>query len=81
MDSILVETQQNDSNTWQTIRNKHNMESAIIKHNHTYFYQLEGSLPSRPSLPTILGDGHNKKYDEILQGTYIPDSNIPTIMK
>ena len=54
------------------------MEQYILQQSQQHFKQAEGSIPTIPPMLHVLGDGHNKKCDAILDGTYTAPSSLPS---
>ena len=81
MDSIKIRNKSSVHESWKVICEREEMELEILDYHQKHFAQAEGSMPTKPPLATILGDGHNQACDAILNGTYHPPEDLNDILK
>ena len=82
MNSIQIPIIQQDGTTnWTTITDRKQMEHHLIENNKIHFAQAEGTSPTTEPLISILGDGTNQTYNDILKGTYEIPTHLPHLVK
>ena len=82
MKSIQIPLIQQDGTTnWITITDRKQMEYHLIENNKTHFVQAEGTSSTTEPLKTILGDGTNQTFNDILDGTYKIPTHLPHLLE